>query len=98
MVDTFEINEFSQRTEEILAQMQDSPEGIILKSGQTPKAAILPYRYYEEYLVWRSGQEKRQAWLDELQRIADEVSQRAGLSEEEAADLAERSYRETLGG
>jgi hypothetical protein len=98
MVDSYDTAEFSQRSEEILDQLQDKPEGIVLKRGQIPQAAVLPYKEYEEYLVWRASQEKRQAWLNELQRIADEVSQRAGLSEKEAAELAEQSYRETLGG
>jgi PHD/YefM family antitoxin component YafN of YafNO toxin-antitoxin module len=98
MIDSYEIGEFSQRSEEIINRLRERPEGTVLKSKGKPQAVVLPYPEYQEYLAWHASQEKRQAWLKELQRIADEVSARAGLSEEEAAELAERSYRETLGG
>jgi hypothetical protein len=44
---------------------------------------------------WRKISEKRAIWLDELQRIAREVSARAALSEDEAAALIDEAIEMT---
>jgi len=44
---------------------------------------------------WRKISEKRAIWLDELQRIAREVSARAALAEDEAAALIDEAIEMT---
>jgi len=43
----------------------------------------------------QAHRKKRAAWLAELQGIAEQVSARAALSEDEAAVLVDKAIRET---
>jgi hypothetical protein len=56
---------------------------------------LVPYDDFEAYQTWRERQRKRAAWLTELQAIAEEVSQRADLSDAEADALIDEAVRET---
>jgi hypothetical protein len=46
-------------------------------------------------MKWQARRQKRAAWLAELQAIAEEVSARAALPEDEAAALIEEAVQET---
>ena len=61
------------------------------------EAVIIPYEGFEDNMEWRKINEKRAIWLDELQRIAREVSARAALSEDEAAALIDEAIEMTRG-
>jgi hypothetical protein len=43
------------------------------------QAVIIPHKDFEDTMEWRKISEKRAIWLEELQRIAREVSARAAL-------------------
>ena len=45
--------------------------------------------------AWQKRRQQRGAWLAELRAIADEVSARATLSDDEATDLIDEAVRET---
>ena len=61
------------------------------------EAVIIPYEGFEDNMEWRKINEKRAIWLDELQRIAREVSARAALAEDEAAALIDEAIEMTRG-
>lgn len=61
----------------------------------TPQAVLIPYEDFEAYQAWQDRQQKRNVWLAELQSIAEQVSTRAALSDDEAADLIDEAARET---
>ena len=61
------------------------------------RAIIIPYEDLKDNMEWRKISEKRAIWLDELQRIAREVSARAALSEDEAAALIDEAIEMTRG-
>jgi hypothetical protein len=56
---------------------------------------LIPYQDFEAYQAWRERQRKRAAWLTELRAIAEEVSQRAALTDAEADALIDEAIRET---
>ena len=59
------------------------------------RAVIMPYEDFEDTMEGREISEKRAGWLDELRRIAREVSARAALSEDEAAALIDEAVETT---
>ena len=69
----------------------------IVRSYSMSQAAIIPYEGFEDNMEWRKISEKRAIWLDELQRIAREVSARAALAEDEAAALIDEAIEMTRG-
>ena len=68
-------------------------EPIIVQSYDTPQAVLIPYEEYADYSEWRTGRAQRKAWLAELRAIAEEVSDRAALSDEQAAALIQEAKR-----
>jgi hypothetical protein len=50
---------------------------------------------FEAYRAWQERRQKRRIWLAELRAIAEEVSARAALSDDEAAGLIDEAVRET---
>ena len=56
---------------------------------------LIPYEEYEAHQAWQVRQKKRGAWLAELRSIAEEVSARAALSEDEAGALIDEAIGET---
>jgi hypothetical protein len=59
------------------------------------QAIIIPFEGFEDNMGRRKISEKRAVWLDELQRIAMEVSARAALAEDEAAALIDKAIEMT---
>ena len=59
------------------------------------RAFIIPYEDFEDNMECRKISEKRAIWLDELRRIAREVSARAALAEDEAAALIDEAIEMT---
>ena len=59
------------------------------------QAIIIPFEGFEDNMERRKISEKRAIWLDELQRIAGEVSARAALAEDEAAALIDEAIEMT---
>ena len=60
-------------------------------TDNTPQAVIIPYEEYASCQAWQARQRQRQAWLTELRVIAQEVSARASLSDDEATALIDEA-------
>jgi PHD/YefM family antitoxin component YafN of YafNO toxin-antitoxin module len=70
-------------------------EPVIVCTYDTPQAVLIPYDEFEAYQAWRDRRRERAAWLSELRSIAEEVSARAELSDDEAEALVNEAVRET---
>ena len=77
--------------------MRLKQEPAIVRSYDMSQAVIIPYEDFEDTMEWRKISEKRAIWLEELQRIAREVSARAALAEDEAAALIDEAIEMTRG-
>ncbi len=92
---TVQATDLRRRGREILDRVRLKQESVIIRSYGTPQAVLIPYEEFEDYMEWRATSGKRAAWLAELRRIAEEVSARAALSEDEAATLVDEAIRAT---
>jgi prevent-host-death family protein len=92
---TVQTTDLRRRAREILDRVRLRREAVVIRSYDTPQAVLIPYEEYHSYVEWRTSREKRAAWLAELQRIAEEVSARAALSEREVTDLVDEAIRAT---
>jgi prevent-host-death family protein len=92
---TVQTTDLRRRVREVLDRVRMQREPVIVRSYDTPQAVIIPYEDFEDYKEWRATGERRAAWLAELRRIAEEVSARAALSEEEAATVVGEAIRTT---
>ncbi len=93
MVETIQSTDLRRRVREVLDRVRLQREPVIVKSYDTPQAVLIPYEDFETYRAWRAERVERQAWLAELRAIAEEVSARAALTEDEAAALGEEARR-----
>jgi prevent-host-death family protein len=84
-----------RRVREVLDRVRREQEPIIVRTYGTPQAVLIPYEEFEAYRAWQARQRERTAWLAELRAIAQEVSTRAALSEDEAGALITEAIRET---
>jgi len=91
MAQTIQSTELRRRVREVLDRVRRKGEPVIVQSYDTPQAVLIPYEDFDAYLAWRAERIKRQAWLAELRAIAEEVSTRAALSEDQAAALIEEA-------
>jgi len=82
---------------EVLDRVRREGEPIVVRTYDTPQAVLIPYEEFEAYQAWQARRRERVAWLAELRAIADEVSARAALAEDEAGALIAEAIRETCG-
>lgn len=92
---TVQTTDLRRRVRQVLDRVRVEREPVVVRNYGTPQAVIIPYEEFEDYLKWRTTGEKRAAWLAELHRIAEEVSTRAALSEDEATTLIDEAIRAT---
>jgi len=92
---TVQSTDLRRRVREVLDRVRTQREPVVIRSYGTPQAVIIPYDDFEDYKQWQTHRKQRAAWLAELQKIAEEVSARAALSEDEAAALVTEAIRET---
>jgi prevent-host-death family protein len=92
---TVQSTDLRRRVREVLDRVRIEQEPVIVQTYDTPQAVLIPYDDFQDYQAWRERQRKRAAWLDELRAIAEEVSERAALSEAEAKALIDEAVRET---
>jgi prevent-host-death family protein len=92
---TIQSTDLRRRVREVLDRVRLQREPAIICSYDTPQAVIIPYEDFEEFKQWQMDRKQRAVWLAELQRIAEDVSARAALSEDEANALAEEAARAT---
>jgi prevent-host-death family protein len=95
MATTIQSTDLRRQVREVLDRVRKGQEPIIVRTYNTPQAVLIPYEEFEAYQAWQARQKERMAWLAELRAIAEEVSARAALSEDEAAALTTEAIRET---
>ena len=91
---TVQSTDLRRRVREVLDRVRMEQEPVIVQTYDTPQAVLIPYDDFEAYQAWRERQADRAAWLKELREIAEEVSQRAALSDGEAEALINEAVRE----
>ena len=87
MTEAVQSTDLRRRVREVLDRVRVQRQPVIVYTYDTPQAVLIPYDEYESYQAWQARQEQRHAWLAELRAIAQEVSDRAALSDEEATVL-----------
>lgn len=95
MTVTIQSTDLRRRVREVLDRVRREQEPVIVRTYDTPQAVLIPYEQFEAYQGWQVRQRERKAWLAELRAIAEEVSARSALSDDEAADLIAEAVRET---
>ena len=93
MTETIQSTDLRRRVRAVLDQVRLKREPVIVQSYDTPRAVIIPYEDFAAYREWKAKRAERQAWLAELRAIAEEVSARAALTEDEAAALIDEARR-----
>ena len=91
MAEIIQTTDLRRRVREVLDRVRVGRQSVVVYTYDTPQAVIIPYDEYEAYQAWRDRQQKRQIWLAELRAIAEEVSARAALSDDEAAALVDEA-------
>jgi prevent-host-death family protein len=95
VTETIQSTDLRRQVREVLDRVRRRREPVIVRTYGTPQAVLIPYEDFEAFQAWQGRQQKRRAWLAELQAIAEQVSARASLSDDEAADLIDEARRET---
>ena len=95
MATTIQSTDLRRQVRKVLDQVRKGREPIIVRTYDAPQAVLIPYEEFEAYQAWQARQRERAAWLAELRAIAEEVSARAALSEDEATVLTTEAIRET---
>jgi prevent-host-death family protein len=90
---TIQSTDLRRRVREVLDRVRLRREAVVIRSYGTPQAVIIPYEDFEEFTRWQTDRRQRAAWLVELERIAEDVSSRAALSESEAEALVDEAIR-----
>jgi prevent-host-death family protein len=91
MSEAIQTTDLRRRVREVLDRVRVQRKSVVVYTYDTPQAVIIPYDEYESYQAWQARQRKRQAWLAELRAIAQEVSARASLSDEDADTLIDEA-------
>lgn len=91
---TIQTTDLRRRVRDVLERVRVKRETFIIKSYNTPQAVILPYEEYEAYQAWQAAQQKRTAWMGELRRIAEQVSEYAALSDKDAETLIDEASQQ----
>ena len=92
---TIQSTDLRRRVREVLDRVRIEKKPIVVQTYDTPQAVLIPYDDFEAYQAWRERRRERAAWLAELRAIAEEVSSRAALSDDEAAALIDKAIHET---
>ncbi len=92
---TVQSTDLRRRVREVLDRVRIEQEPIVVQTYDTPQAVLIPYDDFEAYRAWRERRGQRAAWLAELRDIAEQVSERAALSDTQAGDMIDEALRET---
>ena len=93
MAETIQTTDLRRRVREVLDRVRVQRQSVIVYTYDTPQAVIIPYDDYQAYQAWQERQQQRRTWLAELRAIAEEVSARAALSDDEADALIDEATR-----
>ena len=92
------ISEAKARLSRFVEQTAEEDEQIVIESHGNPKAVLIPYRDYEQFIAWQEIRRRQQA-LDELQALKRQIQARnQDLSTQEGEDLADLYAREVIEG
>lgn len=94
---TVQSTDLRRRVREVLDRVRMEQEPVVVQTYDTPQAVLIPYDDFEAYQAWRERHTERAAWLAELRAIAEEVSERAALSDARAEALIDEAVGETRG-
>jgi prevent-host-death family protein len=92
---TIQSTDLRRQVREVLERVRREQQPVIVRTYDTPLAVLIPYEEFEAYQAWQARRRERRAWLAKLQAIAEEVSARAALSDNDAAALIDEAVRET---
>jgi prevent-host-death family protein len=92
---TIQTTDLRRRVRDVLERLRRDGEPVIVRSYDRPQAVLIPYEEYEAFRAWQSRHGQRAAWLAELRAIAEEVSRRSNLSDDQAGELIAEAVRET---
>ena len=95
MTNTIQSTDLRRQVRKVLDRVRREQEPVIVRTYNTPQAVLIPFEEFEAYQAWQVRRQERKAWLSELQAIAEEVSARAALCDDEAAALIGVAVRET---
>ena len=95
MLTTIQSTDLRRRVRKVLDRVQTEQKPVVVQTYDTPQAVLIPYADFEAYQAWRERRQARAAWLARLQAIAEEVSERAALSNEKADVLIGEAVQET---
>ncbi len=95
MTVTIQSTDLRRQVREVLDRVWRKQEPVIVQTYNTPQAVLIPYEEFEAYQAWQVQRRERRAWLAELRAIAEEVSARAALSDDEVQVLIDEAVRET---
>ncbi len=87
MLETIQSTSLRRKVREVLDRVRLEGKPLIIKTYDTPQAVLIPYKDYQAFQEWQERQKKKEVWLQELQKIAEAVSERAELSDQEAEEL-----------
>ncbi len=87
MTEVVQTTDLRRRVRQVLDQVRVQRRPVIVNTYDTPQAVIIPYEDYQAYQAWQIRQKQQSAWLAELRAIAEQVSARASLSDEDLANL-----------
>ena len=94
MTVTIQSTDLRRRVREVLDRLRREKQPVIVQTYDTPQAVLIPYEEFEAYQAWQVQRRQRKAWLAELRAIAESVSFRASLSDDQAEELVQEAVRE----
>ena len=94
MTEAVQTTDLRRRVREVLDRVRIERQPVVVYTYETPQAVLIPYDDFEAYQAWLKHRQQRQAWLAELRTIAQEVSERAALSDDEAEALIDAAKAE----
>jgi prevent-host-death family protein len=90
------VSDAKARLSGYIEQAAESDEAVVIESHGTPKAVLIPYKAYQQFMLWQEERRRRQA-LDELQQLARRVAAKnQDLSVAAGEALADRFTREVV--
>lgn len=96
MTRTISVSEAKNTLSAVLEWAVENDDNVVIESRGEPKAAILPYDEYEEYLALKEEARRRDA-LQQLRELSEQIwAATSDLSDEEVDQLAEEITQETF--
>lgn len=90
------VSDAKARLSGLMERAVEFDEAVVIESHGAPKAVLLPYQAYQQFILWQEERRRRQA-LDELQQLARQVAAKnQDLSVAAAEVLAERFTHEVI--